>query len=123
MKRNESTAASGAWLRLPDGEYLTIPEAARLAKVSKRTVYNWINRGTLQAARNAGGSLRVLARTVINIEELPLQPTSSLREAVARVELLSDQGVDLFLELLTCRKTQPDQWAELLRVAGKRGAA
>ncbi len=38
---------------------LTIKEACKVVKVSKRTIYNWVKAGKLITVRTAGGRLRI----------------------------------------------------------------
>lgn len=40
---------------------LTLPEACRLAKVSRRSLYNWMALGSLRFVRTPGGTRRVYA--------------------------------------------------------------
>ena len=40
---------------------ITIREAMREAKVSRRTIYNWIDKGRLDTCRTVGGSVRIFA--------------------------------------------------------------
>jgi excisionase family DNA binding protein len=44
--------------------YLTIEEARAVARVSRRTIYNWITAGKLVTQRTAGGALRILASSL-----------------------------------------------------------
>jgi len=44
--------------------WLTIQEACAEAKVTRRTIYNWLAKGKLVTQRTAGGSLRILASSL-----------------------------------------------------------
>lgn len=44
----------------PQLSWLTIPEAARLLKVDRRTIYNWRKAGKVQERRTPGGRVRIL---------------------------------------------------------------
>ena len=41
-------------------ELLNINEAAALARVSRRTVYNWLQADKLEYVRTAGGAVRIV---------------------------------------------------------------
>jgi excisionase family DNA binding protein len=45
----------------PTRATLTILEAATSARVSRRTIYNWIAKGDVDVVRTAGGKIRILA--------------------------------------------------------------
>ncbi len=48
-----------------DGSILVaIPQAARIAKVSRRTIYNWITRNLVEVRRQPSGHLRVVASSL-----------------------------------------------------------
>lgn len=49
----------------PDAAFLTILQAAALVGVSKRTVYNWLNRSLIEFHRTPSGSVRILATSLI----------------------------------------------------------
>jgi len=38
---------------------MSIQEAADLCAVSRRTIYNWLQSGKIQAVRTAGGNIRI----------------------------------------------------------------
>lgn len=38
---------------------VTVDEAARLVRVSRRTIYNWLKAGKLRYTRTAGGRIRI----------------------------------------------------------------
>jgi excisionase family DNA binding protein len=46
-------------------EYLTIPEACTLVHVSRRTIYNWLHAGLIDAIRIPSGSLRIRRASLI----------------------------------------------------------
>lgn len=48
---------------------VTINEAARLAQVSRRTIYNWLSAGKLEYVRTAGGAVRIVAETLFKAPE------------------------------------------------------
>jgi len=39
---------------------VSIPQACRVAGVSRRTIYNWLHAGKLVWVRTAGGSIRIV---------------------------------------------------------------
>ena len=43
---------------------MNISQAATLAGVSVRTIYNWLHAGKLEYARTAGGAVRIVAETL-----------------------------------------------------------
>jgi excisionase family DNA binding protein len=43
---------------------VNISQAATLAGVSVRTIYNWLHAGKLEYARTAGGAVRIVAETL-----------------------------------------------------------
>jgi excisionase family DNA binding protein len=45
-------------------ETVSIIQACERARVSRRTVYNWLVEGKVQFVRTAGGSVRILADTL-----------------------------------------------------------
>jgi excisionase family DNA binding protein len=51
---------------VPAERYLTIPELARLLGVSRITVYNWVKKGTIPAAR-AGRNYIITDKTLNEI--------------------------------------------------------
>ena len=48
----------------PHSETVNIDQAARLASVSRRTIYHWLHRGRLAFIRTAGGSIRIYPDTL-----------------------------------------------------------
>jgi excisionase family DNA binding protein len=62
-----------ATLRLP---VVTVNEAATLARVSRRTIWNWLQEGKVRGVRTAGGGIRIerasLWRT--RVEDAPVAP-------------------------------------------------
>ena len=49
---------------LDSKEPTTIAEASEFARVSRRTMYSWINTGKVQTVRIAGGSQRILRSSI-----------------------------------------------------------
>lgn len=45
-------------------EFVTILEACALAKVCRRTIYNWLEDGKLRTIRTAGGARRIRAESL-----------------------------------------------------------
>jgi excisionase family DNA binding protein len=43
----------------PQRERVSIQDAAKLAGVSRRTIYNWLRSGKIEACRVASGKLRI----------------------------------------------------------------
>lgn len=43
----------------PGRELVSINDAARLASVSRRTIYQWLNSGHLEYVRTVGGAVRI----------------------------------------------------------------
>lgn len=43
---------------------LSIQQACALARVSRRTIYNWIAAGKVKYVRTAGGAIRIFASTL-----------------------------------------------------------
>ena len=54
----------------PD-RWLMIMDAAREVGVSRRTIYNWLAQGKLETQRTAGGSIRILARSLYKPSGIP----------------------------------------------------
>lgn len=52
-----------------DQPLLRVKEAAQLLKVSKWTIYRWIDEGRLDATKIGGGSLRIFRRSVLALVE------------------------------------------------------
>lgn len=48
-----------------DQQLLRVREAAQLLKVSKWTIYRWIDEGRLEATKIGGGSLRIFRLSVM----------------------------------------------------------
>lgn len=44
---------------------LTVKEYARLERVTRRTVYNWIDKGAVDARKTPGGALRIRVSRVV----------------------------------------------------------
>lgn len=47
------------------GEELSAKEAAKLAGVSRVTLYRWLRKGTLAGVKNAGGNYRISRAAVL----------------------------------------------------------
>lgn len=45
-------------------EVVSIGQACEMAGVSRRTIYNWIERDRLEWVRTAGGSIRIVAKSL-----------------------------------------------------------
>ena len=45
-------------------ELLTIEQARTRVDVSRRTIYNWLERGLIEYVRTAGGAVRIFADTL-----------------------------------------------------------
>lgn len=43
---------------------ISIQQACQLARVSRRTIYNWLNAGKVKYVRTAGGSIRIFQSTL-----------------------------------------------------------
>jgi excisionase family DNA binding protein len=54
-------------------ETVPLMEAAALAGVSRRTMYNWLADGKVKAVRNAGGSIRIFTDTLFHDVGKPLK--------------------------------------------------
>lgn len=52
-----------------DQPLLRVKEAAQLLKVSKWTIYRWIDEGRLEATKIGGGSLRIFRLSVMTLVE------------------------------------------------------
>ena len=50
-----------------DQPLLRVKEAAQLLKVSKWTIYRWIDEGRLEATKIGGGSLRIFRLSVTSL--------------------------------------------------------
>lgn len=59
------------------GRSVSLEHAARLLRVSRRTIYNRIRDGRLQTIRTLGGSQRVLVESLFGVE-LPDSDVSNL---------------------------------------------
>lgn len=47
-------------------EYYTLPEAMELLHVSRRSVYNYIHAGKLEATKTATGTWRISAKAILD---------------------------------------------------------
>lgn len=50
---------------IEDRRRVNIVTACAIAGVSRRTIYRWLERGTLEAVRTPGGQLRIYADTLL----------------------------------------------------------
>lgn len=75
-----------------DRQSMSIREVCALAKVSRRTVYNWMSLKKIEWVRTAGGSVRIFTDTVlVNDPQSPrLQSTSSDTLLGIRIEEIHD---------------------------------
>lgn len=46
-------------------EFLTILQAATVVGVSRRTIYNWLDKSLVEFHRTPGGAVRILASSLI----------------------------------------------------------
>jgi excisionase family DNA binding protein len=49
----------------PDVDVLTVPEAAKLLRLNRKTVYEAIQRGEFPGARHIGGAIRISKSAVL----------------------------------------------------------
>jgi excisionase family DNA binding protein len=49
---------------MKDQRLVTIQEAMQMARVGRRTIYNWLKAGKLETVRTAGGSLRIVVSSL-----------------------------------------------------------
>jgi excisionase family DNA binding protein len=47
-------------------ELMTIIQASLLSKVSRKTIYNWINQEKVHAYKTAGGQIRICSNSLIH---------------------------------------------------------
>jgi len=59
-----------------DQQLLRVKEAAQLLKVSKWTIYRWIDEGRLEATKIGGGSLRIFRLSVMALVDVNRTATS-----------------------------------------------
>jgi excisionase family DNA binding protein len=62
-------AAAPEAVESPD--FVTMTQACRYVKISRRTLYNWIAQGKLTVYRSAGGLIRLDRRELIRKESAP----------------------------------------------------
>lgn len=81
-----------AFVPVPDrgNEYLTVAEAAALLKVSKSTIWRWIEKGTLPAYRVGSRGVR-LKRAQLEQVVTPLTGERRRGESVAQAEQIQIQ--------------------------------
>lgn len=48
----------------PQRPSVSIPEACKLARVARRTIYSWLAAGTVEYMRTAGGNVRIFVDTL-----------------------------------------------------------
>lgn len=53
----------------PTNEYLTINQACAWLQVSRRTLYNWMNAGTVTFVRLPSGTRRIVRASVVRTVE------------------------------------------------------
>lgn len=63
----EEVASYMAYVQPPLEEELTLAEVAKLKKVSKRTVYDWVEKNIVTFKRTPGGQLRFTRKDVENM--------------------------------------------------------
>ena len=70
-------------MRPPLGSgWLTIQEACRVARVSRRTLYNWMRDGKIRAVRTAGGGVRIDPASLFQTETRGIQPVGQPQSGV-----------------------------------------
>lgn len=57
-----------------EGDLVTINEACAIVRKSRRTIYNWLATGKLQAVRDAGGNVCVVRSSLTTDEPVHVQP-------------------------------------------------
>jgi excisionase family DNA binding protein len=50
---------------------VNINQAAKIAGVSRRTVYNWLDKGKVEFVRNAGGHVRIYVDSLLRPDDPP----------------------------------------------------
>lgn len=55
----------------PLGPLMTVAEAANHARVSRRTIYNWAEKGLVEVCFTPSGSLRVVATSLVRESREP----------------------------------------------------
>ena len=62
-------------------ERVSMSQAAELAGVSRRTLYNWLEANKIEAVRTAGGALRIYVDSLFrNVDEPSPQAKKARRE-------------------------------------------
>ncbi len=64
-----ATVSNGIERCVMDQPLLRVKDAAQLLRVSKWTIYRWIDEGRLNATKIGGGSLRIFGRSVMALVE------------------------------------------------------
>ena len=67
-----------------DTFWLTIQEATHFAKVSRRTLYNWMRDGKIRAVRTAGGGVRIDPASLFQPETGAARPIAAVQPAEAQ---------------------------------------
>ena len=75
------TSSDSAQVEPRLGRSLSIEQAARLLRLSRRTIYNRIREGRLRTVRTLGGSQRILVSSLY--EDLGFQPQAFPTSAFA----------------------------------------
>ena len=71
--------------------YYDVTDVAKLCKVARQTVYNWVSRGVLVANRATGRLLFKQSDVIAFLEQRSQQPASSATKAEIDPEELSEQ--------------------------------
>lgn len=71
--------------------YYDVTDVAKLCKVARQTVYNWVSRGVLVANRATGRLLFKQSDVIAFLEQRSQRPTQSPAKAKAAPEKLSEQ--------------------------------
>ena len=71
--------------------YYDVTDVAKLCKVARQTVYNWVSRGVLVANRATGRLLFKQSDVTAFLEQRSQQPASSATKAEINPEELSEQ--------------------------------
>ncbi len=66
-----------------DRKTISINKASELVGVSRRTIYNWIDRGKVEYIRTAGGSIRIFVDTLSRTPEHTTIPRHDRRGVAA----------------------------------------
>ena len=55
----------------PPTRFLSLPEACAYARVTRRTLYNWMQAGKVTVYRSAGGTVRLDPAELVRKQERP----------------------------------------------------